>query len=78
MRSTAFDNRRVVKQMARYKVIFDGEEQDEVFDSYDEAVEFAMQQLSDWHAGGEVLELSNPGDYPYDPDDEPEYEIVRA
>lgn len=45
---------------------------------YDEAEEFAMQQLSDWHAGGEVLELSNPGDYPYDPDDEPEYEIVRA
>lgn len=64
--------------MAKYKLIFDGEELDEVFDSYEEAEEQVMIELSNWHAGGEVLELSNPGDYPYDPDDEPDYEIIEA
>lgn len=63
--------------MENYKVIFDGDESDEIFDSYEDAEEYAMEELTNWHAGGEVLELSNPGDYPYDPDDEPEYEIVK-
>ena len=63
--------------MPKYKLIFDGEEQDEVFDSYEDAEEEALIELSNWHAGGEVLELSNPGDYPYDPDDEPDYEIIE-
>ena len=63
--------------MAKYKVYFDGEEDDEVFDTFEDVDEYALQWLSDWHTGGEVLEMSNPGDYPYDPDDEPEYEIVE-
>ncbi len=64
--------------MSKYKVIFNDDEQDEVFDSYEEAEDFAMELLTYWHAGGEVLELSNPGDYPYDPDDAPDYEIVEV
>lgn len=28
--------------------------------------------------GGEILEMSNPGDYPYDPSDEPDYEIIET
>ena len=63
--------------MAKYKVYFDGEEDDEVFDTYEDAEKYAFQWLSDWHAGAEVLEMSNPGDYPYDPNDEPEYEIIE-
>lgn len=64
--------------MAKYKVFFDGEEDDEIFDTYEDAEEYALQWLSDWNTGGEVFGMSNPGDYPYDPDDEPEYEIIEV
>ncbi|WP_277062116.1 hypothetical protein [Solobacterium moorei] len=63
--------------MGKYKIIFEGEEEDEVFGSYEEAEEYALYLVSCYHTGGETLEMSNPGDYPYDPDDEPEYEIVE-
>ena len=58
--------------MAKYKIIFEGDEQDEVFDTYEEADEYALYLVSCYHTGGEGLEMSNPGDYTYDPDDEPE------
>lgn len=63
--------------MEKYKIIFEGEEEDEVFDSYEEAEEYALYLVSCYHTGEEILEMSNPGDYPYDQDDEPEYEIVE-
>lgn len=63
--------------MAKYKIIFEGEEQDEVFDTYEDADDYVNELIGCWHEGGEVLQLSNPGDYPYDPDDEPDYEIVE-
>ena len=63
--------------MSIFKIIFNGEEQDEVFDSYDEAEDAARDMVGEWHEGGEILELSNPGDYPYDPYDSPDYEIVE-
>lgn len=63
--------------MARHKIIFDGEEQDEVFSTYDEAAERADDMIAECREGGEILELSNPGDYPYDPDVEPDCEIVE-
>lgn len=64
--------------MANYKVILAGEEQDEVFGSYEEAEDYAGYLISCYHTGGEILEMSNPGDYPYDPDIEPDYEIVKT
>ena len=65
--------------MTKYRVLFDGDEWDEIaFDSYDEAESYARQSISEWHEGGEILEMSNPGDYPYDPDDEPEVEIIEV
>lgn len=64
--------------MAKYKIVFDDEEQDEIFDTIDEAIEYAQDLVSDYHLGGEILEMSNPGDYPYDPDDEPEYYIIEV
>ncbi len=64
--------------MAKYKVIFNYDELDEIFATYEEAEEAALYELSCWHAGAEVLELSNPGDYPYDPDDAPDYEIIEV
>lgn len=63
--------------MAKFKIIFEGEEQDEVFDSYDAALDAAHDLVGAYHEGGEVLELSNPGDYPYNPNHEPEYEIIE-
>ncbi len=63
--------------MAKYKIIFNGEEQDEVFDTYEEAEDYAHDLVGTYHEGGEILELSNPGDYPYDPEVEPDYEIIE-
>lgn len=63
--------------MSKYKIIFEGEELDEAFDTYEEADDYALYMVSCYHEGGEILELSNPGDYPYDPDDEPDYEITE-
>ncbi len=63
--------------MAKYKVVIDGEEEDEIFDTYEEADEYGLYLVGCWHTGAETLEMSNPGDYPYDPDDEPEYDIIE-
>lgn len=66
--------------MAKYKVIFDGEEQDDVFDSYEEAEEYALYLRSCTRTGAEILHMSNPGDYDYDEDtfEAPEYEIIKV
>lgn len=65
--------------MAKYKIIFDGEEQDEVFSSAKVAEEYALYLCSCTRQGAEILHMSNPGDYDYDEDDfeDPEYEIVE-
>lgn len=64
--------------MANYKIVINGNEEDEVFSTYEEAEQYAQYLVSCYHTGGETLEMSNPGDYPYDPDDEPEYEIIET
>lgn len=64
--------------MEKYKIIFDGDEQDELFATYEEAQDYALYLVSCYHTGGEILELSNPGDYPYDSEDEPDYEIIKV
>ena len=66
-----------VRIMTQYKVEFEGYEYDDVFDTYDDAEEYALYMVSCYHTGGEILEMSNPGDYPYDPDYEPEYAIIE-
>ena len=61
--------------MARFKVIItfsDGETYDSykeegengVFPTEEDAEEYFAQWMSDYDAGGEILHLSNPGDYP--------------
>lgn len=64
--------------MANYKVVIDGEEQDEVFDTYEKAEEYALYLVSCWRTGAQTLEMSNPGDYPYNRDNEPDYEIIET
>ena len=65
--------------MAKYKIIFDCEEQDEVFSTEEAAEEYALYLCSCTREGAEILHMSNPGDYDYDEDsfEDPEYEIVE-
>lgn len=63
----------------KFKIIFDGEEQDEEFDTEEAAEEYALYLRSCSRTGAETLHWSNPGDYDYDDDtfEDPEYEIVE-
>lgn len=65
--------------MSKYKVLFDGELEDEAFDTEEEAEEYALYLSSCSREGAEILHMSNPGDYDYDEDsyESPEYEIVE-
>lgn len=66
--------------MAKYKVIFDDDEQDEIFDSEQAAEDYALYLCSCHETGSEILHMSNPGDYEYDEDeyDSPDYEIIEV
>ncbi len=48
----------------------DGDEEilEDLFDNEDEAREAALYAISCWDTGAEILNMSNPGDYEYDPD----------
>lgn len=63
--------------MEKYKVLFNDELQDEVFDTEEEAEEHALYLCSCAREGAEILHMSNPGDYDED-DYETEYEIVEV
>lgn len=65
--------------MAKYRVLFDGELQDEVFSTEEAAEDYALYLCSCARDGAETLHLSNPGDYDYDEDDyeDPDYEIIE-
>lgn len=62
--------------MAKYKVKFNGEFEDEVFDTEREADDYAHYLVSCAAEGAEILHLSNPGDYDEDDYDD-DYEIVE-
>lgn len=66
-----------------YKVVMkysDGttEEDDEVFESEADATEHGLYLCSCYAEGAEVLNLSNPGDYPLDEDDKADFEVVEV
>lgn len=63
--------------MSKYKVIYDGEFEDAIFNTIDEAEEYAMQMISEIKEGADILNMSNPGDYDADDYDD-EYEIVEV
>ena len=68
--------------MPKYKILMqysDGtnEEQDEVFDTEEDAEEYANYLVSCNEEGAEILFLSNPGDYPLDDYEAPDFEIVE-
>ena len=68
--------------MFKLKIFEDGfeEYEDEEFETREEAQECMDTIMSDCRAWAEVLNLSNPGDYPYDEDDDfdIDYEIIET
>jgi hypothetical protein len=59
----------------------DGEEveDDERFETEEEAEEYGLVMLSSYNTGAEVLHMSNPGDYPLDDDDaDPDIVVVEV
>ena len=63
--------------MSKWKVIFGGEEEDEVFDTEEDAEDYASYLSGCVKEGAEILHLSNPGDYDED-DYNDDYEIVEV
>ena len=67
--------------MYKLKIYEEGfeEYENETFETEEEAQEFLNTIISDCQTGAETLNLSNPGDYPYDEDDDFDipYEIVK-
>lgn len=63
--------------MPKFKVALDGEFEDEVFDTEEEAEEYALYLSSCAREGAEILHLSNPGDYDEDDCDD-NYEVVQV
>lgn len=71
--------------MIKYKIIFEDDIEDEVFDTYAEADEYAHYLVALYHLGGEILGICNSEEDlydleedPYDPENEPKYEIVEC
>ena len=65
--------------MTKFKILFDGELEDDVFDTEEAAEEYALYLRSCSREGAEILYMSNPGDYDYDEDnfEYPDYEIIE-
>ena len=68
--------------MYRLEIYEDGfeDEEKELFESEEEARDYMCQIESDCRTGAEVLHMSNPGDYPYDEDDDfsIDYDIIEV
>jgi len=74
--------------MPKYKIIYhwtggaDDEDDNygEYYDSEEEANEAGLYGLGCRRQGGEILELSNPGDYPFDESDyeDDDFEVVAV
>lgn len=68
----------------KYKVLYhfpDGtsEEEDELYDSREEAEEVGLYGCGCYAEGAEILNLSNPGDYPLDgAEDDCEFEVLEV
>ena len=52
--------------MSKYRLIYDGEVIEQVFDSEEAAEEYAAYLDGCSSVGAEILYMSNPGDYDYD------------
>ena len=62
--------------MTKYQILFNDELEDEIFDTEEEAEEYALYLSSYAKEGAEILHMSNPGDYDADDYDD-DYEIIE-
>ena len=63
--------------MSKYKVLFNGDMEDDVFDTEEAAERYAEYLCSCSSTGAEILHMSNPGDYAEDDYVDDEYEIIE-
>ena len=63
--------------MSKFKIIFDGYEEPEEYDTYDEALEAADVMASNFQLGASILYEMNPGDYLEENDGDGSYEIIE-
>jgi hypothetical protein len=63
-----------------WKIVFDGYEEPELYDTYEEAEEAAEVMCDNYHQGAVDLYLSNPGDFEEEGGnaDDPPYEIIEV
>lgn len=64
--------------MFKTRLIFsDGDtlELEGTFDTEEEAEEYALEAISEYNLGGDILNMSNPGDYPDDEEVDVDFEI---
>lgn len=63
-----------------WKILFEGEEQNELFDSEEDALEYAGYLRSCAQLGAEILNMNNPGDNEYDEDnwEQPNVKIIEV
>ncbi len=56
------------------------DEENELFETEEDARDYMCEIESNCRAGAETLNMSNPGDYPYDEDDDfsIDYDIVEV
>lgn len=54
------------------------EEDDELFETAEEANQYGLTQVSNYRTGGEVLHESNPGDHPLDADDAADFQVIEV
>ena len=62
----------------KFKLKLGGEMEDEIFDTYEKAEEYACYLQGCELVGAETLEMSNLGDYPMDFFEASEYEIIEV
>lgn len=63
--------------MSKFKIIFDGYEEPEEYNTYDEALEAADVMASNFQLGASILYEMNPGDYLEENDGDGSYEIIE-
>lgn len=51
--------------------------EDDVFDTEEEAEEYGGYLIGCCRTGAETLNLSNPGDYPLDDYEDPDFEVIE-
>jgi hypothetical protein len=54
------------------------EEEDELFETQEAAYEYGLYMCSCFHEGAEILNLSNPGDYPLEESGDIDFEVIEV